>query len=101
LAQRVALRRESRQVQAAKVQVLKTDVRMPQQICFVICSLVELPRHGAGRQQAADSTGRSTAHDHQHGRVCPAPQRDRSPVSDRAKGTGGRDLAEGSKDKLT
>jgi|GEM_PF-6556465 len=49
LAQRVALRRESCQVWASKVKVLKTDVRMPQQICFVICGLEELARHGAGR----------------------------------------------------
>jgi hypothetical protein len=57
--------------------VLKTDVRMPQQICFVTCGPEELARHGARRQQAADSTGRSTAHEHQHGRACPFPQRDR------------------------
>jgi len=49
LAQRVALRRECCQVKASKVEVLKTDVRMPQQICFVICGLEELTRHGAGR----------------------------------------------------
>jgi len=73
LAQRVALGRESCQVYAAKVEVLKTDVRMTQQICFVICGLEKLARHGAGRQHAADSTGRSTAHEHHHGRARPAP----------------------------
>jgi len=77
LVQRVALRRESCQVKASKVEVLKTDVRMPQQICLVICGLEELARHGAERHQAADSTGRSPTHDHQHGGRAPAPQRDR------------------------
>jgi hypothetical protein len=38
---------------------------------------------GAGptRQQAADPTGRTTAHDQQHGRAEPAPQRDPRPSS--------------------
>gem|GEM_PF-5788984 len=47
--------------------MLKTDVRMRQEIYLVICGLEELARHGAGRQQAAVATGGSTAHDHQHG----------------------------------
>ena len=49
LAQRVALGCKSCQVYAAKAEVLKTDVRMPQQICLVICGLEELARHDAGR----------------------------------------------------
>src|SRR5665647_446790 len=44
---------------------------MAQQIRLAICGLAELARHGAGRQQAPDPTGRTTGHDQQRGRADP------------------------------
>jgi len=75
LAKRVALGGASRQMAAAELQMLKTDVRMAEQIRLVICGLEELVRHGAGRQRSADTGVGARLMTNSMGKAEPASQR--------------------------